>query len=41
MEKRCKYCGKIIIKEYEKWLEENQNSEYIQCSYCFNLEKIK
>ncbi len=42
-EKICgnKKCGKIIIKDFEKYLEENSNSEWIQCPYCYYMEKIR
>jgi len=38
--KICKQCGRIIIYEFEKWLKENKNQTYIQCPYCFYMEKI-
>jgi DNA-directed RNA polymerase subunit RPC12/RpoP len=41
MEKRCIYCKKIIIEDFDKWLEENKHQEYLQCPYCWGLEKIK
>ena len=39
--KKCKYCGKIIIENYEYWLEENPECAWIQCNYCFELERIE
>ena len=39
--KKCKFCKRIIIENYEEWLEENKEQRYLQCSYCFELEEIK
>lgn len=36
----CRYCGQIIIKDLEKWLEENPNEKYIQCPNCAEIGKI-
>lgn len=41
MQKICRKCHKIIINDYEKWLEENKEQHWIQCPYCFELEEIK
>jgi len=39
--KRCKFCRKIIIEDFEKWLKENKETRYLECPYCFGLEKIQ
>ena len=41
MKKRCKFCERIIVEDWEKWLEENKEQVYLQCCYCWELEKIK
>ena len=41
MNKVCKDCKRIIMEDFEKWLKENPQQEYIQCPLCFGLEKIK
>jgi DNA-directed RNA polymerase subunit RPC12/RpoP len=38
--KRCKYCNKIIVEDFLKWLEENKD-KYIQCPYCGELEQVR
>lgn len=38
----CRYCKKIIIEDWEKFLEESKEN-YIQCPYCgrlMNNEKV-
>ena len=30
---QCKYCKKIIINDWKKFLKEDKNN-YIQCPYC-------
>lgn len=40
-QKRCKYCKKIIVEDWEKWLIENPQQVYIQCNYCYELERIR
>jgi DNA-directed RNA polymerase subunit RPC12/RpoP len=37
----CRKCKKIIIEDWEAWLKENQHQAYVQCPYCWHLEKIK
>lgn len=39
--KTCKKCKKVIILDFKTWLEENKESQYLQCPYCFYLEKLK
>ena len=43
MEKRCKHCGRKIIKDWFKWLRENPETVYVQCPYpdCYGLERIR
>ncbi len=41
MEKKCKNCGKIIIEDWMKYLKENPNQVWLQCCYCFHMEKIR
>lgn len=41
LEKMCKFCGRLIIKDYLKWLEENEKTFYIQCPFCFEMERIR
>jgi len=31
---KCPYCKKVIIEDWEKFLEESKE-KYIQCPYCF------
>ena len=38
--KYCTMCKKLIIKDFDKWKEENEGKAYIQCPYCFHLERI-
>ena len=42
MEKICpnQKCKKIIIHDWEKYLEENPNEKWLQCPYCYVMEKI-
>ena len=37
-QKKCKRCGKIIINNYEKWVEENKYITEIMCPYCGFIE---
>jgi hypothetical protein len=39
--KKCKYCNRIIVEDYNNWLEENPEAVYIQCPYCYEMERIK
>ena len=39
--KTCENCKRIIIEDFFEWLKENKHQEYLQCPYCFYLEKIK
>jgi len=39
--KKCQKCRLIIIEDWSEWLEDNPDQEYIQCNYCFHLEKIR
>ncbi len=45
MEKRCKYCKKVIIQNLTKFLEDELNKDKkvieIQCPYCGGVEEIK
>jgi len=41
MSKKCKYCKRIIIEDWEKWLEENSEQVYLQCPYCYKMERIR
>ena len=41
MRKTCKNCGKEIIGDWKKWIEENPESRYIQCPYCYEMEEIR
>ena len=41
MEKRCKYCNKIIIKDFDKWLDENPETAYLLCPFCYGMERIR
>jgi len=41
MEKVCKYCGRAIVEDFTKWLRENPQTKYMQCPYCFEMEKIE
>ncbi len=41
MEKKCKRCRRLIIKDWVKWLRENKHQHYLQCPYCFQMEKLK
>jgi len=38
-QKRCKFCNAIIIKDWERWLEENKETFWIMCPICFEMEK--
>ena len=40
MEKICRYCKRIIIEDFELWLEDNPEERYIQCPYCNKIEEI-
>ena len=35
-QKACPYCKKIIIEDWEKFLEESKE-QYIECPYCKGL----
>ncbi|GBE19351.1 hypothetical protein BMS3Abin17_00074 [archaeon BMS3Abin17] len=39
--KTCQKCRKIIIEDWEKWLNLNKDEKYIECCYCGNVEVIK
>jgi len=39
-EKRCKRCRKIVIEDWEEWLNKNLHQAYLQCPYCFYLEEL-
>ena len=41
IQKNCECCKKIIIEDLEKWLKENKETNYIQCPFCYWMEKIK
>lgn len=41
MIKTCKFCKKIIIEDFEKWLEENEQAVWIQCPFCSEMEQIR
>lgn len=43
MEKLCKFCKRVIIEDWEKWLKENPQAVWIQCPYfdCFEMERIR
>jgi DNA-directed RNA polymerase subunit RPC12/RpoP len=41
MQKRCRKCGRIIIEDFEKYLEENKEQAWLQCPYCFYMERIR
>jgi hypothetical protein len=41
LEKRCRFCERVIILDYLKYLEENPNQAWLQCPYCFRVEKIR
>lgn len=43
MEKKCENvkCKKIIVKDWEKYLEDYPNEVWLQCQYCFHMEKIR
>ena len=39
-EYKCGACSKIIIQDFEEWLKNNDKKPlYIQCPYCFHLER--
>lgn len=38
--KTCLICKKIIVEDFEKWREENPESNYLECPYCNYREKI-
>ncbi len=40
VEKKCKYCGKIIIENWEEWKDKFQDIHYIECPYCRSVEEI-
>jgi len=41
-EHKCKKCKRIILaKGIKKFLEENPRTFWLQCPYCFELERIK
>ncbi len=39
-EKKCASCNRMIIKDWEKWLLENKQQVYVQCCFCWHMEKI-
>lgn len=39
IEKRCRRCNNIIIKDWEKWLIENENQNYFQCPFCLEMQE--
>jgi hypothetical protein len=39
--KKCRYCKKIIVENFHKWLKENPKEKYIQCCYCGELEQVR
>lgn len=43
MQKQCgnQDCRKIIIRDWVKYLRENPDVQWLQCPYCFAMEKIK
>ena len=36
MRKHCRFCKKIVVQDWEKFLEESKE-KYIQCPYCNGL----
>ena len=34
MEKKCIRCKRVIIKDFEKWKEENPTKVFFYCPYC-------
>jgi len=36
----CKYCKKMIIRDWKKFLEEDKEN-YIQCPYCLKIWKYR
>ena len=41
MEKKCKRCKKIIVDDFQRYLNENPNENEIQCPYCGFIEVIR
>jgi len=39
LQKRCEFCKKVIIEDFEKFLKENKE-KYIECPYCKFLNWI-
>lgn len=39
-EKRCEKCGRIIVEDFERYLEENPEQRWIQCPYCLEMEEL-
>ena len=41
IEKRCKYCNKIIVDNWLEYLKQYDKEKEIQCPYCEGVEKIR
>ncbi len=41
IQKQCLVCKKIIIEDWEKYLEKNPNVMEIECPYCGYVENRK
>ena len=41
IEKRCKYCNKIIVDNWLEYLKKYNTEKEIQCPYCKGVEKIR
>lgn len=37
----CESCKEKIIYDYDRWLEENPEDNFIQCRYCNNVVRLK
>jgi len=41
MQKTCEKCKRVIIEDWEKYLEEYPEEHYIECPFCGFMESIR